>query len=316
MRESSCRMEGKFSIVTGANSGIGYQTALGLARMGSVVVGVAKDPDRGERARKEIVAASGNPHVYMMFADLSSQGEARYLAERYRQRFPRLDVLINNAGIMIGKRQESVDGFELTFATNYLAPFLLTDLLLDMLKASAPSRIINVSSFAHKTTHGIDFDDLERKKGRFSAVKTYCESKLAVLMFSYELAKRLGGTGVTVNALNPGLVKTNLGKNTTGFLKLNAVVLMKLFAISSERGARTSIYLASSPEVAGVTGKYFDKCRPKTSNKASRNTRDWQRLWMISEGITGRANERVAQNRKIHPLTDTSLDSYNEGELS
>lgn len=309
MRESSCRMEGKFSIVTGANSGIGYETALGLARMGSVVIMMSKNHDRGELARRKIVAASGNPHVYLMLADLSSQTEVRYLAEKYKERFPRLDVLVNNAGIMTDKRRESVDGFELTFATNYLAQFLLTNLLLDLLKASAPSRIVNVSSFAHKMSQGIDFDDLDRKKDRFSAVKTYCESKLAVLMFSYELAKKLEGTGVTVNALNPGLVKSNLGKDITGFLKFTAVVMMKLLAISPEQGARTSIYAASSPEVAGLTGKYFFKSKPKASTEASYKVENWQRLWKISEEMTRTSIEHNAQKPDIRPVT-MSYEDY------
>ncbi len=302
MLESSCRMEGKFSIVTGANSGIGYQTALGLARMGSVVVMVSKDTDRGERARREIAAASGNPLVNLMIADLSSQADVRNLAARYKEKYPRLDVLVNNAGIGIDKRIESADGYELTFATNYLGHFLLTMLLLDVLEASAPSRIVNVSSFVHRMAQGIDFDDLDRKK-KFSFTQAYAESKLAMLMFTYELAKKLEGTGVTVNALNPGLVRTNLGKDMSGFMKVNQTVLMTLFAITPEKGAQTSIYLASSPEVEGVTGKYFFKKKAKASTKASYNTSDWQRLWEISEKLTRKTSERAVQKPEIVPVT-------------
>ncbi len=309
MMETSCLMEGKFSIVTGANSGIGYETARGLAQMGSVVVMVARNHDRGEGARREIVAASGNPHVYLEIADLSSQRDVRELTQRYKKRFPRLDVLINNAGISIDRRQESVDGYELVFATNYLGPFLLTDLLLGLLKKSAPSRIVNVSSFVHRMINSIDFENLDRRKGRFPTMQVYGESKLAMLMFTYELAKRLEGTGVTVNALNPGLVNTNLGNGCTGFMKVNAFVMKTFFGIPAKQGARTSIYLASSQEVDGVTGKYFDKCRPKTSNKASYRIADWWRLWEISEKLTHTSKERAAQKPEIHPV-NMSYEDY------
>lgn len=295
-------MEGKISIVTGANSGIGYQTALGLARMAGAVVMVCRNKERAERARREIIRLSGNRSIDLMIADISSQNDVIHLARMYKEKYKRLDVLINNAGISVDKRQESVDGYELVFATNYLGPYLLTNLLLDTLETSAPSRIVNVSSFVHKMVQGIDFDDLDRRRGRFSAMQVYSESKLAMLMYSYELAKRLEGTGISVNALNPGLVNTNLGNSYAGFMKVNALVMKTLFGISAEKGARTSIYLASSPEVAGVTGKYFEKCREKETTKASYNTRDWEKLWEISEAMTEKARERAVQKPKIQPI--------------
>ncbi|NLI98832.1 SDR family oxidoreductase [bacterium] len=298
--ESSCRMEGKFSIVTGANSGIGYETALGLARMGSVVVTVAKDRGRGERARRRIIAASGNPHVYLEIADLSSQRDVRDLAQKYKKRFPRLDVLVNNAGILINTLRKSKDGYELTFATNYLGPFLLTSLLLGILKKSAPSRIVNVSSFAHRFTNDFDFDALDMNQ--VSSPQSYTQSKLALIMFTYELAKRLEGTGVSVNVLNPGLVRTNVGKDLTGFMKVIAGV-SKLFAVSPEKGAQTSIYLASSPEVRGVTGRYFYKSRQKISSKASYRIADWWKLWEISEKLTHTSIEQTAKKSEIIPVT-------------
>jgi NAD(P)-dependent dehydrogenase (short-subunit alcohol dehydrogenase family) len=276
----------KVCMVTGANSGIGKQTALGLAKMGAHVVMVCHSKKRGEAARAEITDESGNDAVDLMIADLVSQKEIRRLAKDFKNRYNRLDVLINNAGVSLDKKKESPDGVEVTFTVNYFAPFLLTHLLLDILKASAPSRVVNVSSFVHRWTNKIRFDDLARENG-FSATGVYAESKLAVLMFSYELARRLAGTGITVNALNPGLVNTNLGHDFTGFLSITGWVLKNVFAISPQKGALTSIYLASSPEVEGVTGKYFFKQKPKSSSKVSYNEEDWQRLWNISEKLTG-----------------------------
>lgn len=289
-------MKGKTCLVTGANSGVGYQTTLGLAIMGAHVVMVCRDKGRGEAAQREIRATTSNKSIDLLIADISSQIEVRRLAEQVKSRYKRLDVLINNAGISVGKCQESVDGVEMTFATNYLGHFLLTELLLELLKASAPSRIINVSSFVHRWTTGIDFDDLERKK-KFSGVQTYAQSKLALLMFTYELAPRLRGTGVTVNALNPGLVKTNLGNELTGYLKVFGDVMKATLAITPEMGARTSIYLASSPDVEGINGKYFFKMRSKASSKASYNTEAWHRLWVTSKRLTRRS--QIFIGRKV-----------------
>ena len=279
------KMEGKVCLITGANSGIGKQTALGLARMGATVVMVCRDKQRGEAAMAELRRESGNTSVDLMLADLSSQAQIRKLAKEFKDRYKRLDVLINNAGISLYERIESEDNMEMIFAVNYLAPFLLTHLLLEHLKASAPSRIVNVSSFVHRWINKIRFDDLAREQ-KFPAIGVYAESKLAILMFSYELARRLDGTGVTVNALNPGLVNTNLSRDITGLLNVLDWVSKNVLAISPEKGAQTSIYLASSPKVEGITGKYFFRQRSKRSSKASCDRETWQRLWKVSEELT------------------------------
>jgi NAD(P)-dependent dehydrogenase (short-subunit alcohol dehydrogenase family) len=283
--DSNKKMRGKICLVTGANSGIGYQTALGLARMDATVAMVCRNKERGEAAQKEIKAITSNKSIHLLIADISSQIQVRRLAEQIKNRYKRLDVLINNAGISVDKRTESADGIEMTFATNYLGHFLLTELLLVPLKASAPSRIINVSSFVHRWTTGIEFDDLDRKK-KFSGVQVYAQSKLAMLMFAYELALRLEGTKITVNALNPGLVRTNLGNELTGYLKVFGDVMKTTLAITPEKGAQTSIYLASSPEVGEVTGKYFFKSKPRKSSKLSYDKRMWEKLWKTSQELT------------------------------
>jgi NAD(P)-dependent dehydrogenase (short-subunit alcohol dehydrogenase family) len=258
------KMEGKVCLVTGANSGIGKQTALGLARMGATVVMVCRDKQRGEEARAEIKNGSGNDSLDLLLADLSSQAQIRKLAKEFKDRYQRLDVLINNAGIGLAERAKSADGIEMFFAVNHIAPFLLTHLLLERLKASVPSRIVNVSSFMHAWVKGLNLDELPSRE-KFLGVPAYAHSKLALLMFSYELARRLAGTGVTVNALNPGFVKTNVGHQVRGALRIVRWLIFNLLgAIPPEEGARTSIYLASSLEVEGVTGKYKGpSVRPK-----------------------------------------------------
>lgn len=284
------KMEGKVCLVTGANSGIGKETALGLARMGATVVMVCRSKERGETAMAEIKERSGNTSVDLMIADLSSQAQIRKLAKEFKERYKRLDVLINNAGIGLAERAQSSDGIEMFFAVNHIAPFLLTHLLLDVLKTSAPSRIVNVSSFMHAWVKGLNLNELPTRE-KFFGIPAYTHSKLALLMFSYELARRLAGTGVTVNALNPGFVKTNVAHQVRGTLRIVRWVSFNLlWAIPPEEGALTSIYLASSPEVEGVTGKYFSKRKPKRSSKASYDREAWQRLWKVSEELTGLAS--------------------------
>jgi NAD(P)-dependent dehydrogenase (short-subunit alcohol dehydrogenase family) len=219
-----------------------------------------------------------------MLADLSVQAQVRRLAQEFKRRYSRLDVLINNAGGFFMKRQLSADGIEMTFALNYLSVFLLTSLLLDTLKASAPARIVNISSDAHRRAR-INFEDLELER-KYSGFGAYGQSKLAVALFTYELARRLEGTQVTVNALHPGFVATNLGRNNGWRIKLFAP-LVKLMALSPEEGAETSIYLASSSEVAGITGKYFDKKKAVRSSLASYDETAARRLWEISAEMTG-----------------------------
>jgi len=264
--------------VTGANSGIGKTTALGLAQMGATVVMVCRDRTRGEEAHKEIKEKSGNNAVDLLISDLSSQQAIRQLADDFKQRYTQLHVLINNAGSLYLTRRTTVDGLEMTFAVNQLAPFLLTNLLLDVIKASAPARIVNVNSDAHQIG-AIDFDDLQGEK-RYSPMRNYGQSKFAMMLFSYELARRLQGTGVTVNCLHPGFVATNIAqRDIAPVLRSIAGFFIPLLGISAEEGAKTSLYLASSPEVEGVTGKYFVKSIPVRSVRTSYNEALQQRLW-------------------------------------
>jgi retinol dehydrogenase 14 len=274
-------MTGKVCLITGANAGIGKQTALGLARMHPTVVMVCRDGERGFTSQQEIKQQSGNDSIELMICDLASQNSIRRLASDFKERHDRLDVLINNAGVLLREHSLNEDGIENTFATNHLGYFLLTNLLLDVLKKSAPARIVNVASTAHKYgklnigewVTGADY-------GAFSA---YANSKLANVLFTYELARRIEGTGVTANCLHPGGVGTNLFRGLPGFLQS----LIRLVTISPERGARTSIYLASSPDVEGVSGKYFARRKQENSSAASRNEEAARRLWEVSEEVTG-----------------------------
>ena len=270
-------MQGKICMVTGANSGIGKATALALAQMGATVVMVCRDRARGEEARSEITTKSRNNAVDLLQADLSSQQSIRQLVEHFKQRYTHLHVLINNAGAAFTGRRETVDGLEMTFAVNYLAPFLLTNLLLDVLKASAPARIVNVSSASHKSGY-IQMDDLQGEKHNRS-MRAYPQSKLAIVLFTYELARRLQGTGVTANCLDPGFVATNIGQTGASLPVRLLIKLIGSFGTSPEKGAKTSIYLASSPEVEGVTGKYFVKSLPKRSAAISYDESLQRKLW-------------------------------------
>ncbi len=276
-------MRGKICLITGATSGIGWVTARELAARGATVALVARDADRGAETVAAITRETGNSQVSYFLADLSKQADVRRLAREFTERHARLDVLINNAGAIFPQRRESADGMEMTFALNVLAPFLLTNLLLDTLKASAPSRIVNVASAAHIGAR-MPFDDLQQTHG-YRALRTYGQSKLGLLLLTYELAKRLEGTGVTVNALHPGVVATNFGRGDGGFVEF-VMTLMKPFTIDSEKGARTSVYVAASPEIEGVNGRYFDKCKPVRSSAASYDPDAARRLWDICEQLT------------------------------
>jgi NAD(P)-dependent dehydrogenase (short-subunit alcohol dehydrogenase family) len=270
-------MQGKICMVTGANSGIGKATALALAQMGATVVMVCRDRARGEEARSEITTKSRNNAVDLLQADLSSQQSIRQLVENFQHQYTQLHVLINNAGASFpGRRRETVDGLEMTFAVNYLAPFLLTNLLLDMLKASAPARIVNVSSNSHEAGY-IKLDDLQAEHHR--SMRAYGQSKLAVVLFTYELARRLQGTRGTANCLHPGFVATHFAQRDVGPAVRLLVKLIGSFGTSPEEGAKTSIYLASSPEVEGVTGKYFVKSIPKRSASISYDESLQRQLW-------------------------------------
>ena len=274
-------MEGKTCIITGANSGIGKATAIELAKMNATLVLLCRDKERGESAQKEIIELTGNNNVDLILCDLSSQKEIRNFVAEFKRNYQDLHVLINNAGVMLSKKTQSVDGFEMNFAVNHLAPFLLTNLLLDMLKKSAPSRIVNVGSAAHRMGK-IDFEDLQRenKKGRLMGL--YGSSKLAMTLVSYELSRKLEGSNVTINVLHPGLINTNLGRDRSS----TSQGFARKFFKTPEVGAETSIFLASSPEMEGITGKYYAKKKEKPSSKESYNEEYAKRLWEISLEMT------------------------------
>ena len=271
-------------MVTGATSGMGKATAFALAQMGATVILVARNQNKGETVRDEIRIQTGNQNVEVMLADLSSQQSIRELAQTYKQTHQQLHVLINNAGGIFFTRKTTVEGLEMSLAVNHLAPFLLTDLLLDVLKASAPARIINISSNVERIGT-INFDDLQGEK-RYISIRAYAQAKLATLLFTYELVRRLEGTGITVNAVTPGPVATNFGKS--GKHPMNTVLpLLFRFARSAEAGAQTAIYLASSPAVEGVTGKAFYHCKELRSSRTSYNIALQKKVWQVSEELTG-----------------------------
>jgi NAD(P)-dependent dehydrogenase (short-subunit alcohol dehydrogenase family) len=279
-------MSEKVCLVTGATSGIGYVTARELARRGATVALVGRDKARVEAAVARIRQETGAAAVVdYLLADLSSQAQVRQLAQEFTGHYPRLDVLVNDAGAIFTTRQETVDGLEMTFALNHLAPFLLTNLLLDTLKASAPARVVTVASDAHKGAT-LPFDDLQHARGRYSGLGVYGESKLANIMFTYELARRLAGTGIATNTLHPGFVASGFARNN-GRLYGVAMTLLRPVMVSAEKGAQTPIYLATAPEVAGVSGQYFINCKPARSSAASYDEAAARRLWEVSERLTG-----------------------------
>jgi retinol dehydrogenase-14 len=275
-------MTRKTCLVTGANSGIGKETALGLARMGARVLLVCRNPRKGERALADIQRETGSTELELLAADMSSLGSVRALAAQVRQRCPRLDVLINNAGAAVPSRRLSGDGIEMTVAGNHLGPALLTFLLLDLLKSSAPSRIVNVSSEAQRNAR-LDMDDLQFARRNYNGLAAYAQSKLLMNAFTFELARRLEGTGVTANCLHPGVVATSIfPADAPWFFKL-AVGVMKPFMLSAKRGAEVSLYLATSPDVASVTGQYFVKSKVADSNPRSRDPQVIADVWQWTE---------------------------------
>lgn len=274
-------MNGKICLVTGATNGIGKATALALAQMGATVVIVGRNPAKCAAVVDEIRHISGNDAVEALVGDLSIMAEVRHVADQFKAKYPQLHVLVNNAGGAFWKREVTSEGFEKTFALNHLNYFLLTNLLLDTLKASAPARIVNVSSDAHKGAH-LDFDDLQTEKGSFG-LNAYGRSKLANVMFSYELARRLSGTAVTCNVLHPGLVRTGFANNLGAIPAAFFGFFMRFVALTPEQGAQTSVYLATSPDVENVTGKYWEKSQSIQSGQASYDEATWTRLWEVSE---------------------------------
>jgi NAD(P)-dependent dehydrogenase (short-subunit alcohol dehydrogenase family) len=265
---------------------------------------VARDPGRGEEARHEIVRATGNPSVDLLIADLSSQQAVRYLARQFRERYPRVHVLVNNAGAHVQQRKLSVDGIEMNLAINHLSAFLLTNLLLDTLRASAPARIVNVASQAMADARPItlvgkarpatiDFDDLHSEREEFVPFEAYGRAKLAMLLTTYGLARRLVGTSVTANALHPGIAATNIGDDIAPPLVRPFLGLIKPFLPTPERGAQTALYLATSPEVEGVSGKYFIREQEAPSVPISYDQALQERMWTISEQLTSLAGSRT-----------------------
>jgi NAD(P)-dependent dehydrogenase (short-subunit alcohol dehydrogenase family) len=276
-------MEGKVVLVTGGTSGIGKAAATALAELGAEVVVSGRNKERGEAAVGEIRRRSGSEKVSVMLADLAVQAEVRGLADEFKERHDRLDVLVNNAGLIQSRRTETPDGIELTLAVNHLAPFLLTNLLVDLLRGSAPSRIITVSSEARRNAQ-IDFDDLQSRR-RYRAFSVYGMTKLANVLFTYELAERLRGTGVVANCVHPGGVNTNFGHNNRSF----GILLFrafKPFMRAPEQGADTIVYLASSPEAGGMSGKYLMD-RKEVSPAQPSDEALQRRLWEVSEELTG-----------------------------
>ena len=282
----------RIGIVTGATDGIGQVTARELARLGATVVIFARNESKARCVVAAFQAATGNVNVEYLIADLSSLSDIRKAAETFRAKYDRLHILVNNAGLFIARRRVSLDGYEMMFAVNHLAHFLLTNLLLDTIKASGtpenPARIVNVASKMHFNVT-LDFDDLQSEK-RYKPMEVYAKSKLANILFTYELARRLTAAGapVTVNAAHPGFVNTGIGKDPDSLLGWGmrfGLFFVRWMQIPPEKGARTSIYLATAPEVATISGQYFEKGQAVPSSAASLVESDWARLWTISEKL-------------------------------
>jgi retinol dehydrogenase-14 len=278
-------MAGKSVLVTGGTGGIGKATAIGLAVLGARVGITGRDQARTEAAAASIRAAAGSPAVDAFAADMSIQAGVRRLAAQAADTYPRLDVLVNNVGGFWAHRHVTADGLERTFALNHLAPFLLTNLLLARLTASAPARILTVSSGAHARGR-IDFGDLQGERN-YSGQRAYSQSKLANVMFTYELARRLDGTGVTATVLHPGVVRTGFGAEDREAYLAVLIRVARVFMKTPAQGADTPVYLASSPQVEGISGRYFVNRKPKTSSNASRDTTAAARLWQVSAELTG-----------------------------
>ncbi|HSB66073.1 MAG TPA: SDR family oxidoreductase [Anaerolineales bacterium] len=279
-------LTGKTILITGATNGIGKAAAMVLAKRGATLVIVGRNPEKTIQVVQQIKASTGNPAVDGLISNLSSMSQVRRLAREFRQKYAHLHLLINNAGGIYANRTTSVDGYEYTFALNHLAYFLLTNLLLDMLITDAPSRIINVSSRAHEGAT-LNFDDLQNEQHyAYGGYRAYGQSKLDNLLFTYELARRLSGTGVTANAIHPGVVATGFGKNNHGAMKVGMRVYHQ-FALTPEQGADTIIYLASSPAVECITGKYWVNRQQVASSPESYDEATQKHLWSVSAQLTG-----------------------------
>jgi NAD(P)-dependent dehydrogenase (short-subunit alcohol dehydrogenase family) len=277
-------MRDKVVVITGATSGIGDVAADHLAQAGARIVFVARDHERGEKTRRHLEAVAAHAKHTVYYGDLSKLGDMKRVAQEIGQTEPHIDVLINNAGAMFSSRQVTEDGLEKTFALNHMSYFVVTNMLLEQLRATPGARVVSTASDAHSGAK-LKFDDLQTERG-YSGFPVYGRSKLMNILFTRELARRLAGTGVTANCLHPGFVNTRFGDNSGGLTSL-AIRGAKTFALSPEEGARTIIYLASSPEVEGKTGGYYVKCRPASPSAAAQNDADAKRLWDVSAKISG-----------------------------
>ncbi len=278
-------MQGKTCVITGATSGIGLAAAEALAARGASLALVGRDRARGEAALARVRAAAPNVRATMHYADLLRMGEVRRLGAELLATYPRIDVLVNNAGALFRERAVTEEGLERTFALNHVAYFLLTELLRDRLAASAPARVVSVASRAHQQAQGLDLDDLNLER-QYSGWTAYCRSKLANILFTRELARRLAGTGVTANCLHPGFVASRFGDNNRGAFRWGIGVAKRLFAISEARGAETVVYLAGDPAVTATTGGYFADSKRATPTRAAQDDRTAARLWEISVKLT------------------------------
>jgi NAD(P)-dependent dehydrogenase (short-subunit alcohol dehydrogenase family) len=285
-------MAGKTVLITGANQGIGKATATALGKRGAKLVLVCRSAEKGRAAVSDLEKA-GARGIDLLVGDMGSQADVRRVAGEFLAKYTRLDVLLNNAGVLVTSRRTTVDGLEETFAINHLGYFLLTNLLLDVLKGTPSARVVSVSSEAHRGAK-MHWDDLQFSRASYSAIGAYGQSKLANILFTRELARRLTGTGVTANCLHPGVIATGFGRTYGGGAKV-LFTLLSPFLATPEKGARTSVYLASSPDVAGVTGKYFDACKERAPNAAAQEAGAPERLWAISEEMTsGSARSNAA----------------------
>lgn len=277
-------MNGKTVLITGANSGVGFATARQLALLGAAVVMVCRDPDRGSAAKNEVAKVAIGPAPTLLIADLSSQAEIHALASTVRARYARIDVLINNAGAIFAHRELSVDGIEKTFAINHLAPFLLTKLLFDLVRAAPAGRVITVASESHSGS--IDFDNLQGKR-HYDFLAAYNQSKLGNILFTYELARRAEKTDVAVNCLSPGPTLTRFGDNMSGLPGLFPRLMKRIpfLFVNPEKGAGTSVYVASSAEIAGISGRFFLRCRETRTKPITYNADVAARLWNVSEEL-------------------------------
>jgi retinol dehydrogenase 12 len=275
-------MQGKTVVITGATSGIGAVAARRLAAQGARIVIVARDRRRAEETLRELRAANAGQAHTALYADLSRLREMKRVAAEIAAAEPKIDVLMNNAGLIASRHQRTEDGLELMFATNHLSYFVLTRLLLERLRAAGAARVVSTASEAHRRGK-LDFDRLQEQKGAAG----YGTTKLCNILFTRELARRLAGSGVTANCLHPGFVATRFGDNAGGALRLGLTVAKRLFALSPEEGAQTMVYLASSPEVAGRTGGYYDRCAPAEPSREARSEADALRLWELSAEISG-----------------------------